>query len=612
MPAPRTLFFLAALTLSAAAADPKPAPIVDRIRFQPTPGTEKDWLGATLSGSNTSRTEGFTPLGEIKAPIKAGEWNELKLPNNTQVYRWLRFTSPGVIKGGRDSKLEFYAGEHLLAGSGKGGFFTPFAPDPTPDGAPAEKIDDRTIGYEITEGGITAARPNIQPAQLDRTAPTEVKITSSTGATIRYTLDGTWPRTPADGLAYTAPFRVEKTTTISAVAFQEGRAPSLPTTVTYLFKTSDQSQLPKALVTAHLGNSLTGTTGQFYRYARTAGIDHHSSPFLRPGALTRELWALASGEYTADKLASAKEQQAQGRGNATWQDYYAKVGQIDALTLQPRDFDLEKELAAEVKFINLFREKSPDLQPWLYAEWVEMRRSRPSDRGEVPSYQMAKTFPALTWEESMGAMLLYVEELQHRLTPMLPAGTKRPRIIPSSLAMGWIKNLIDHGQLPGIQPGTFYSLLFNDQVHPADGPIHGSANGGYLVDMTWFSALYRQPAAGHVLPVETTFTPAQLEVINRLTWDVIKNYPDCGLYEEGTTPCAPPEFKKSEDGKTITLTSKTPNTWFRYTLDGTEPTRTRGYVYCGTISVQPGIQLKAVAYKSGNADSSVSAPPASL
>jgi hypothetical protein len=83
----------------------------------------------------------------------------------------------------------------------------------------------------------------------------------------------------------------------------------------------------------------------------------------------------------------------------------------------------------------------------------------------------------------------------------------------------------------------------------------------------------------------------------------VKNYPDCGLYEEGKQPCAKPTI--SSDGKAITLTSTTPGTWFRYTLDGTTPTRTRGYVYCGTISVQPGIHVKAVAYKSGMADSEV-------
>ena len=61
------------------------------------------------------------------------------------------------------------------------------------------------------------------------------------------------------------------------------------------------------------------------------------------------------------------------------------------------------------------REKSPDFQPWLYIEWVEQNRGRPSDNGLVPSSQMKKLYPALTWEESMAAMLLYGEELQKKI-----------------------------------------------------------------------------------------------------------------------------------------------------------------------------------------------------
>ena len=81
-----------------------------------------------------------------------------------------------------------------------------------------------------------------------------------------------------------------------------------------------------------------------------------------------------------------------------------------------------------MRFIQLVREKSPDVQPWLYAEWVEKDRTRPSNKGIVPSYEMKKTFPALTWQESMGAMLLYNEEVQHRII-VRNAGGKAPRIM---------------------------------------------------------------------------------------------------------------------------------------------------------------------------------------
>ena len=98
-----------------------------------------------------------------------------------------------------------------------------------------------------------------------------------------------------------------------------------------------------------------------------------------------------------------------------------------------------------------------------------------------------------------------------------------------------------------------------------------------------------------------------LKVMQKLAWDIVKNYPDCGLYEEGKEPVSAPEFVPGESAKsrTVTLTSKTPGAWFRYTLDGTEPTRTRGYVYCGVVSVPADATLKAIAFKSGMADSTV-------
>jgi hypothetical protein len=372
--------------------------------------------------------------------------------------------------------------------------------------------------------------------------------------------------------------------------------------MTYLLPGSSKP----GLRSAHIGNSLTGTTGGFFRFARTAGYDHNAIAFLRPGAWTKELWNVASGDVVNDKAALAREKGNLKKGMTLWTDFWPKVTTVDLITLQPRDFDIDEEAGYDIKFMNLFRQKSPDMQPWIYCEWTEMARQRPTDKGEVPTSEMKKTFPALTWEESMGAMLLYVEELQQHIEKNYHDG-KRPRVLPSALAMGWIKNMIDAGKFPGIKPGSFYPLLFNDQVHPADSPIHGSANGAYLVDMTWYSAFYRESPEGKVLPIETTFTPEQSAIIQKLAWDVIKNYPDCGLYEEGSMPVGKPEFSPapsaSQSVTPVTLSSSTPGAWFRYTLDGTTPTRTRGYVYCGIISLRPGMTVNAIAYKSGMADS---------
>jgi hypothetical protein len=430
----------------------------------------------------------------------------------------------------------------------------------------------------------TVARPAMTPAPGDYQAPQQVTLKCATpGAILRYSLDGTTPAGPDAGLPCTAPIAIDKNTTLVAAAFKEGLARSPASFGTYLIGPPAKP----AVSSFHVGNSLTGNTGQFAAYARTAGRLHHYVSYLRGGALTVQLW---NAKDTIDER--------------RWKDILGKLSlPLDHFTVQPRDFKIDEEAAHAVKFFTLVREKSPDVQPWLYAEWVERSRSRPSDKGLVPSSQMKKLWPALTWEESMAAMLLYCEEVQRTIAQTDHAG-KRVRILPVSLAMGWARNLIDNGKLPGVAPGeaSFYSTLFADGVHV-------NANGSYLVDMTWYAAFYRESPEGKVLPAGTSLTAEQAAVLQRLAWDVVENYPDCGLYAEGASPCGKPEFSAGSpsagDVTAVRLGSSTPGAWFRYTLDGTVPTRTCGYVYCGVVSFRPGMTLKAVAFKSGMADSPV-------
>lgn len=437
--------------------------------------------------------------------------------------------------------------------------------------------------------GEVIAKAVMTPPAGEQKKPISVVLKCATpDAVIRYTLDGTVPG-PDDGMLYTAPIPVDKTTTIVAVAFLKGKTPNQPVVGTYIFDAKP------GLNTFHIGNSLTNTTGKFADFVRTAGIPHKYSSFTAGGALTTQLW---------DSLPKRQ---------AEWDKKLAGYKQIDHFTVQPRDFnpkadaakkmttyDVNREAENDIRFFDLVRKHSPDMQPWFYAEWVEKNRARPTDKALVPSRQMKELNPAQTWEESMAAMLLYNEDLQAKVLETYKEG-KRPRVLPSCLAMGWIKNLIDNGKLPGVQPDSLYPFLFSDGVHPND-------KGGYLVDLTWYAAFYRESPEGKVLPVGIKLTAEQAKVMQRLAWDVVKNYPDCGLYEEGKTPVENPLITSGTANKGITpttLTSKTPGAWFRYTLDGATPTRTLGYVYCGVVSVPAGKTLKAIAYKSGMADSDV-------
>ena len=108
--------------------------------------------------------------------------------------------------------------------------------------------------------------------------------------------------------------------------------------------------------------------------------------------------------------------------------------------------------------------------------------------------------------------------------------------------------------------------MFNDNFHPGE-------IGRYLIAMTWYAAFYRESPEGKVMPIKSELSPEQALILQRLAWDVVKNYPYCGLYEEGTTPVAAPKFSiapsTGDKVTSVTLNSSTPGAWFRYTLDGT-------------------------------------------
>jgi CubicO group peptidase (beta-lactamase class C family) len=553
------------------------AVIVDRVRFLPAPEREQAMVGGNFSGSNVSPSEGFKVLAEIKAAPKRGEWGEIKF-DNAKPYRWVRYEAP-TGSHGNIAELEFYAGGKKLRGPGfgsAGGYWRAALDGKPKTWSNSNTADGQYVGLDLEDQASTA-RPVIAPGGGDLDKPQTVTMKCTTpGATIRYTLDGTTP-TVQGGTVFTKPFTIEKNAMITAVAFSEALAPS-PAALSTLW-IGKQPHPP--MNSFHVGNSLTGNASRFRTFIRTAGGRDDFPAYLIGGSLTVKLWNESHG---ADK--------------ARWDETYAKaVHPLDYFTLQPRDFNVAQEADHATRFIKLVREKSPDVQPWLYAEWVEMARARPTDKGEVPSFQMKKTFPALTWQESMGAMLLYNEEVQHQIAAQYHEG-KPVRIIPTALAMGWARTLIDSGAFPGVPRGwmdtAFYATLFDDQVHvnPA---------GCYLVACTWYAALYHESPEGRLLPIGTNLTSEQARVLQRLAWDVIQNYPDCGLYKSGTERCGEPKFFIGKGA--ITLQSSTPGAWFRYTLDGTTPTRTNGYVYCGVITEQPGTHLRAVAYKSGMADS---------
>lgn len=85
--------------------------------------------------------------------------------------------------------------------------------------------------------------PVLSPASGTYTSATNVTIScATTGATIRYTTDGTTPTTAST--AYTGPITVSATSTITAIAFRDQWKPSTAVTGNYVISTTQQVATP--------------------------------------------------------------------------------------------------------------------------------------------------------------------------------------------------------------------------------------------------------------------------------------------------------------------------------------------------------------------------------
>lgn len=134
-------------------------------------------------------------------------------------------------------------------------------------------------GGTVTPPTATAANPVITPSSGYFEASQSVSITCATsGATIRYTVDGSSP-TSASTL-YSAPFQVSSTTTIKAIAFASGMDPSGVSTAQLSFAASPPtfSPAPGGFSSAQNVTLSTTTSGAVIRYTTDGSAPTSSSP----------------------------------------------------------------------------------------------------------------------------------------------------------------------------------------------------------------------------------------------------------------------------------------------------------------------------------------------
>ena len=411
-------------------------------------------------------------------------------------------------------------------------------------------------------GDNYVSAPGFSPASGTYYSAQTVTISSATsGASIRYTTDGSTP-TATTGTVYSAPITISNTTTLKAIAYKSGMTDSSVTTGTYTISTivaaPGFSPAAGTYTNAQTVTISSATSGASIRYttdgstptATTGTV--YSAPITISNTTTLKAIAYKSG-MTDSSVTTGTYTIAPptGTGQIT-REVWENIGSGTAVSV----------LTSNANYPN-----------------------NPTTTGTLTSF-----------EAPTDVGTNYGQRIHGYLNPAV-SGSYEFWIASDDTSELWLSTSSSPSNVSLIAKVTGWTdprqwSKYSEQ-HSAS--INLTAGQVYYI-----MALMKEEGNGDNLSVAWKAPGGSQEVI-----------PGSYLspYNGGITAVSAPGFSPAAgtytSAQTVTISSATSGASIRYTTDGSTPTATTGTVYSTPITLSSTTTLKAIAYKSGMTDSSV-------
>jgi len=406
---------------------------------------------------------------------------------------------------------------------------------------------------ESDETGAVAA-PTFSPQPGTYASAQDVAIMTSTpGATIHYTTDGSTP-TEANGTAFAAPVRIAGTLTLKAVAFKSGLAASPVSSGLYTISTVVSAPVfspgPGTYASARDVAIITTTAGASIRYTVDGSMPSEAAGTIYTGPV-----------HIAETLT------------------LRAVAYLTGLTTSPvtsGEYTITPQAAAPVF----------DPAPGTYPDPVDVVLST-STAGASIRFTTDGSTPTPTFGTIYAAPVRITETRTLKAVAYLT---------------GWTTSPVTSGEY---KIGLFVAA-------PAFSPVPGTYADPQDITMTTATAgaAIRYTTDGST-PTETAGTvyagPVRLAastvlkaVAYRTGWTT--SDVTTGAYTIGQTVAAPAfsvppgMYGSAQD---VAITTITDGADIRYTTDGSTPTATVGTLYTGPVRIAGSLTLKAVAFRTG-------------
>lgn len=269
----------------------------------------------------------------------------------------------------------------------------------------------------------------------------------------------------------------------------------------------------------HVGNSITDTINYeaIVNLAKSRGKTYTLGRHTMPGT---PLFGMLDNP---DKGAFNKPF---GRVQQALADY-----EWDALTLQPFDRLLdrqkddagkhESDLPTAIRYIELARKKSPNVQVYIYSRWprrdtvdgkMNTKEWKPYD------YQAKWLRPYTDRWDGTNETKAYFEQLTQKLNERLPDLAKPVKVIPVGDVLFELDVQAKAGNVPGLKS---VEELFRDT-------IHFNSTGAYVAAVTFYATLFNDDPTGLPTTGYGEISPELAKAIQGTAWKVVSAQADSG------------------------------------------------------------------------------------
>ncbi len=536
----------------------------------PTVSMSAPAAGATVSGSAVTVSASATDdVGVVGVQFKL-DGSNLGAEDTTSPYSYSWNTTLGIANG-----------NHTLSA---------VARDAAGNTAPAANI---TVSVN-NAAAQPVSTPTISPNGGTYSSAQSVSLASATsGATIRYTTDGSTPSSTV-GTVYSGPFSVATSATVKAIAYKSGSPDSSVASASFTINTAPAQVATPTIspngatfTTSQTVSLSTSTAGATIRYTTDGSTPSstvgtvYSSAFTLTSSATVKAIAYKSGS-TDSAVASAaftKTVPPSGTGltlNPSSLQFNAVSG---GATPAPQTVTITNTTGSEVTWGGVwnldwcFLSPTSNSIPAGGQQTLTVSVDSPSNTGSFACN--------ITFNSNAGGTAP-VLAITYTVTDSQPtSAVSTPTISPNggtyssaqsvslaSATSGATIRYTTDGSTPSSTVGTVYSGPFS------------VATSATVKAIAYKSGSPDSSVASASFTINTA--PAQV-----------------------ATPTISPNGATFTTSQTVSLSTSTAGATIRYTTDGSTPSSTVGTVYSSAFTLTSSATVKAIAYKSGSTDSAV-------